>query len=84
MGSELMVMAADLLRIRSRWRGYDTIWGWLFSGLAVIVWFFGSDEKRHGDDYETAERRKKVNNISHIIAGILFLLAIVLDVVLSN
>jgi hypothetical protein len=52
--------------------------------LAVIVWFFGSDEKRHGDDYETAERRKKVNNISHIIAGILFLLAIVLDVVLSD
>lgn len=84
MGSELMVMAADLLRIRSRWRGYDTIWGWLFSVLAVIVWFFGSDEKRHGDDYETAERRKKVNNISHIIAGILFLLAIVLDVVLSD
>lgn len=84
MGSELMVMAADLLRIRSRWRGYDTIWGWLLSGLAVIVWFFGSDEKRHGDDYETAERRKKVNNISHIIAGILFLLAIVLDVVLSD
>lgn len=69
---------------RNRGIYFRTIWGWLFSVLAVIVWFFGSDEKRHGDDYETAERRKKVNNISHIIAGILFLLAIVLDVVLSD
>ncbi len=84
MGSELTVMAADLLRIRSRWRGYDTIWGWLLSGLAVIVYFFGSDEKRHGDDYETAERRRKANDISRIAAVSLFVLAIIVDIVVAG
>ena len=79
----LCFIEASMCR-RNRGIYFRTIWDWLFSGLAVIVWFFGSDEKRHGDDYETAEHRKKVNNISHIIAGILFLLAIVLDVVLSD
>lgn len=78
----LYLMDAALLRLR--WRGFDTIWGWLLSGLAVIVWFFGSDEKRHGDDYETAERRRKANNISRIAGGVLFFLAIVVDTVVSS
>ncbi len=78
----LYLMDAALLR--RRWRGFDTIWGWLLSGLAVIVFIFGSDEKRHGDDFETAERRTRANNISRIVAGILFFLAIVVDVVVPN
>lgn len=72
------------MRRRSRGIYFRTIWGWLLCGVAVLVWFFGSDERRHGDDDETAERRRKVNNISRIVAGVLFILAIVVDTVVSN
>ncbi len=64
--------------------GFNTVWGWLFSGLAVLVWFFGSDERRHSDDEETAARRRRANDISRIVAGALFVLAVILDVVLDN
>lgn len=69
---------------RYRRYGFDTIWGWVFSGLAAIVFIFGSDERRHGDDDETAERRRRANDISRIVAGTLFILAIVVDIVVPN
>ena len=78
----LDLTAAALFRVRRYW--FDTIWGWILCGLAVIVWFFGSDEKRHGDDFETAERRRKANNISRIVAGILFFLAITVDTIAAD
>jgi hypothetical protein len=48
--------------------------------LSIIVFIFGSDEKRHGDDFETAERRTRANNISRTVATVLFILAIVVDI----
>ena len=78
MGLELIDTA-----VRRIHRGlyFRTIWGWILFILAIIVFIFGSDEKRHGDDFETAERRTRANNISRTVAGALFVLAIVLDVI---
>lgn len=72
--------------LRRRHRGFyfRTVWGWLFSGLAVIVLFFGVNERRRHDDDETAERKALVSNISRIIAAVLFVLAIILDTTTRN
>ena len=77
MGLELIDTA-----VRRIHRGlyFRTLWGWILFILAIIVFIFGSDEKRHGDDFETAERRTRANNISRTVATVLFILAIVVDI----
>lgn len=77
MGLELIDTA-----VRRTHRGlyFRTIWGWILFILSIIVFIFGSDEKRHGDDFETAERRTRANNISRTVATVLVILAIVVDI----